>query len=467
MEASATYINFHNEGAMQRCAITLKGATTTNRQAVHIIFLIDTSDSMNDGMMSRQAAALSKLDQVKRSIEFLLPLLLPTDFVSVISFGDISTIHCQQVAMNEEGRQQIQKVVRELRTDGCTNMSAGLLQIQEILDEVRTSVKQGVLLLTDGHANVGACTVPALENITQQIVNRNPSLTLTTIGYGQDHNTELMRAMAVAGSGSYNVVYNLEGIATTFGEVLGGLTTVVAQNVTIQLPYGSSPLTGYAIQNTGTHVLVKVGDIYAENEIIVLCDIPNNTITVKGVNMESLERLHILVSPSEAPEETPQNIQIAYYRYKVSKLLSDIGSSHISDEMKQKARDLLTELIPYNTSVLVQMMIDDLEQIVEQRANHIDMAQHAAYLSLGRGLRSENPHEEIQPRSFFSPPFQPMNNSGNDIDPILSQEDDFVGVNDSVHQTPRRNFSAVQSPFSNRVQNSHTITMRTSSQRDS
>jgi hypothetical protein len=91
---------------------------------------------------------------------------------------------------------------------------------------------------------------------------------------------------------------------------------------------------------------------------------------------------------------------------------------------------------------------------------------------LGRGLRSENPHEEdshSQRHNIFSPQFQPMNNSGNEIEPILSQGEDFVGIderNESVHLTPRRNFSAVQSPFSNRVQNSNTVTMRTSSQRE-
>ncbi len=282
MDVSASYIDFHGEevrSTLRRCAITCKGHASTTRQPVHLIFVIDTSDSMNDSILSSQAG-FSKLQQVKKSIEFLLPLLTNTDFVSMISFGDTSSIHLERTVMNEDGKKRVQGILRDLRTDGCTNMSAGLLDVQEVIQP--TSIKQGVLLLTDGHANMGVSTTSGLESIVNQMTNLNPSLTLTTIGYGKDHNAELLRSMAVVGSGSYNVVYNLEGIATTFGEVLGGLTTVVAQNVTIQLPYGSEVYSGYAKQMSGSHVTVKVGDIYAENEIVVLCDIPDGPIVVKG-----------------------------------------------------------------------------------------------------------------------------------------------------------------------------------------
>ena len=164
MDVSASYIDFHSEelrSSLRRCAIVCKGHASTARQPVHLIFVIDTSDSMNDSILSSQAG-FSKLQQVKKSIEFLLPLLTPTDFVSMISFGDVSTTHLQCVAMDDEGKKQVQLVLRDLRTDGCTNMSAGLLDVQELAN---LSMKQGVLLLTDGHANMGVSTTSGLESI--------------------------------------------------------------------------------------------------------------------------------------------------------------------------------------------------------------------------------------------------------------------------------------------------------------
>jgi Mg-chelatase subunit ChlD len=476
MDVQATFINFHTEncsGMLRRAAISIKGASSIRRQPVHIIFVIDTSDSMNDN--GSRVSGISKLDQVNKSIEFLLPLLTPSDFVSMISFGDESTVLCQGVAVTDEGRSLIQTKLRRLRTDGCTNMSAGLLDIHDILEQTNlTTLKQGVLLLTDGHANVGVTNVVGLQAIVHQLVNINPSLTLTTIGYGQDHNAELMRSMAIAGSGSYNVVYNLEGIATTFGDVLGGLTTVVAQNVAIQLPYGTIVHSGYTSTNTSSHVTVKLGDVYAENEIIVICDVPSvHTITVKGVDMRSLERITISPIVTNAPEETPQNIQLAYFRYKVSCILNEAAAENLmSDTLKQKAQDLLDELrlLSYGSDVLVQMMIDDLEQLVRvRRVDTTNVAQHSAYLSLGRGLRSEIPQEEdpfgpvhsARPH-FTSPAFRPST-------PPLTQQDDFTGLNEQEDTSPtpvRRTFSSIQSPFSNRVQHRNTITMRTSSQQE-
>ncbi len=473
MDVSASYIDFHSDevtSSLRRCAITCKGHASTARQPVHLIFVIDTSDSMNDSLLSSQAG-FSKLQQVKKSIEFLLPLLTPTDHVSMISFGDTSSIHLERTVMNEDGKKRVQGILRDLRTDGCTNMSAGLLDVQEVIQT--STIKQGVLLLTDGHANMGVSTSSGLESIVNQMTNLNPSLTLTTIGYGKDHNAELLRSMAVVGSGSYNVVYNLEGIATTFGEVLGGLTTVVAQNVTIQLPYGSEVYSGYAKQMSGSHVTVKVGDIYAENEIIVLCDIPDGPIVIKGVRMDTLDRIHVNVTPTEAPETTPQNIQLAYYRHKVSQLLrkaSEEGTP--TDTLKQQVRTLLQEMreLSYSGEVLVQMMIDDLEQILTtRRVDTVSMVQHGAYLSLGRGLRSQNPEPGEDPHinSFFSPAFGPMNQSVY-IPPIPNE---YTGVSDGdaeeaiPQRTPSRpNLSSVLSPFSNRTQSQNTHVMRTASQ---
>jgi hypothetical protein len=478
MDISASYIEFHNEEvspSLRRCAITCKGHASTARQPVHLTFVIDTSDSMNDSILSSQAA-FSKLQQVKKSIEFLLPLLTPSDYVSMISFGDVSSIHLQQTVMNDEGKKQVQHILRDLRTDGCTNMSAGLLDVQEVLENSSLSMKQGVLLLTDGHANMGISTTNGLESIVTQMTGTNQSLTLTTIGYGKDHNAELLRSMAVVGSGSYNVVYTLEGIATTFGEVLGGLTTVVAQNVTIQLPYGSEVYSGYAKQMNGSHVSVKVGDVYAENEIIVLCDIPASTIIVKGVRMDTLDRLNISVAPTDSSETTPQNVQLAYYRHKVSQFLhkaSEEGTP--SNTLKQQVRTLLQEMrgLSYSSEVLVQMMIDDLEQILAtRRVDPVSMIQHGAYLSLGRGLRSQNPppsgEEDPHMNSIFSPAFRAMNQSGN-IPPIPNEytgvsEDEQTPLHTPQPQTPpRQNFQSALSPFSNRTQSRNTHIMRTAS----
>ena len=126
-------------------AVIISARPTETRQPVHLIFVVDTSDSM-DG---------ERLDSVNQSIQFIVPYLTSQDLVSVITFGDNSEIILKQAP-------PVSLMAVNLNASGCTNMSAALLNVK---DCIGTSLKEGVLLLTDGHANTGIYTVDGLKSI--------------------------------------------------------------------------------------------------------------------------------------------------------------------------------------------------------------------------------------------------------------------------------------------------------------
>jgi hypothetical protein len=389
-------------------AVTLKGQETDRRQAVHLIFLIDTSDSMSDS---------NKLRSVKRSLEFIQPLLTPEDLVSMINFGETS-----QILLNKSPATDADSIlykINALRTDGCTNMSAGLMNVRDVLLPADDTRKQGVLLLTDGHANRGISDSAGLKTIVQNLLTERPTLTITTVGYGNDHNADMLKEIGTTGAGSYNVVYNLENVATVFGEVLGGLTTVVAQNVTVHLPPGSVPKTAYATttEQDGT-VQVRIGDIYAENEVVVLATLPEgaDTVRVTGHNMLNLtaqdERL--TAEPMAAGGSVPKHLEQAVFRYRVCEVLKrTLDHNANRTTLKSDVEDLLRQLkdLPYAAEQLIQMMIDDLESVLISfetygggaplGATATNLAQHSAYLGLGRGLRSLAPADDEDPHVHY------------------------------------------------------------------
>jgi hypothetical protein len=86
------------------------------------------------------------------------------------------------------------------------------------------------MLMTDGQANSGLRTaaeiVPALANMI-----RETGVTLHTFGYGSDHDSEILRALSTAGGGSYYFVEGVDTIRCAFGDCLGGILSVVAQNL--------------------------------------------------------------------------------------------------------------------------------------------------------------------------------------------------------------------------------------------
>merc|ERR1712217_33338 len=59
--------------------------------------------------------------------------------------------------------------------------------------------------------------------------------TINTFGFGANHNAELMKALADTGRGMYAYIENTEEIASSFAECLGGLVSVVGQNLKVHV----------------------------------------------------------------------------------------------------------------------------------------------------------------------------------------------------------------------------------------
>jgi len=59
--------------------------------------------------------------------------------------------------------------------------------------------------------------------------------TINTFGFGASHNAQLMKAIAENGRGMYAFIENTDQIAETFAECLGGLVSVVGQNLKVQV----------------------------------------------------------------------------------------------------------------------------------------------------------------------------------------------------------------------------------------
>merc|ERR1711972_604970 len=59
--------------------------------------------------------------------------------------------------------------------------------------------------------------------------------TINTFGFGANHNAQLMKALAENGRGMYAFIESTDQIADTFAECLGGLVSIVGQNLKVQV----------------------------------------------------------------------------------------------------------------------------------------------------------------------------------------------------------------------------------------
>lgn len=168
-------------------------------------------------------------------------------------------------------------------------------------------------------------------------------ITLHTFGYGADHNAGLLQEMAKATEGgSYYFVEDDKSVSMAFGDALGGVVSVVAQNALVQLqvPPAAAALGVQIVKvhhdqviarKNGSYYTVTLGDFYAEESRDVVLSVKlavpnkattNNTpiphVTAKVLYTDTLHRRPVQSATMTAsiarpagPELSPENEHVA------------------------------------------------------------------------------------------------------------------------------------------------------------
>lgn len=263
-----------------------------------------------------------KLDLVKQTTTFVIQQLTGNDRFGVISYDDNVKTELPLTRMSDANKAKAIAAVNAIRAGSSTNLCAGLVAGIEMLRSSKTILKEyqiddfasndvaSVLLLTDGLANIGHTTTPAILRATgdAEFAHRRPSrndppessevsgdatskggkhdplpCTLQTFGYGSGHDSDLLRSIARHGSGVYYFVENVQQISDAFANCLGGLLSVVAQNIKVVFEIPDSPetqglkikkiMTRFKVREiqTGKKYEVNIGDIQSEEQRDILC----------------------------------------------------------------------------------------------------------------------------------------------------------------------------------------------------
>jgi len=236
-----------NEQQDTHVLVTINGQDNTpekkERQPLDVVIVLDVSGSMS-GM---------KLKKCIETCKFIANELGEKDRLSLVTYDTHVKTRFPLTKMDENGRTQANKDFVKVRAGSATNLSGGLVQgIEEVKRgqscKERTSQISAILLLTDGYANHGITDITGLQKLTQTSLEQFPKdrkPKLYTFGYGSNHSENLLEALADAGDGAYFSVANVDDVAGSFADVLGGLLSIVAQSITLEVtPAGGSVLPG-------------------------------------------------------------------------------------------------------------------------------------------------------------------------------------------------------------------------------
>jgi Mg-chelatase subunit ChlD len=234
-----------------------------SRSPLDLVAVIDVSGSM----------AGSKLSLAKDALRFVVKNLKPTDSLALVSYHSSVKTEFAFTKMDAAGKDRAYDVIGKLHTQGCTNLSGGLFEgIQHLQQRSTVEGRIGsVMLMTDGMANEGISDTRGLCDATRGLIGESPNFSIYTFGYGQNHNSDMLTNISEIGNGMYYFVENNDMIPESFAHCLGGLLTVQAQNLKLTItPQDGVSVTKVETDRTvttqGTSSVVDMADLQAEEQ---------------------------------------------------------------------------------------------------------------------------------------------------------------------------------------------------------
>lgn len=389
--------------------LTLTGVEQagTTPQSLHIIAVIDVSGSMADE---------GKLENVKRSLQFMLPMLNARDLVSIVTFSNESRIICQAVPMNPDGIATVERHLLRIVPMGGTNLGAGILSAMDICASSSNSHKPCVILLTDGEVNVGMKENPQLLRLLSTFNRAYPTLSLYSVGYGLQHNTDLLSSMATEVSGAYSIVQNLEQVATVFGDMLGGLASLVAQNVEVMIHSHGKVESKFRTTSSAANMHIHIGDLYAGSEQSLIVE-DHGDIVVRYLDSATGA---IALADVIHHRETDSSVQVKATGFRLRLATSDLMTKIAQGTVVlAEVTDLIAQLEAEQANhAWIGGMIMELQGTANQlrhgglsRQTTAAAANQSAWLAMGRGvtMMSQAPDDYAD---VFSTPAQRMVSGG-------------------------------------------------------
>ncbi len=221
---------------LMQIGLQAKAVADENRPPYHLVFLIDTSGSMNGE---------DRLDLVKRAFLLLLEELTEKDTVSIVTYASQDRVVLEGVPASEKTR--IMEAINDLEAEGSTNGAAGLNRAYEIISKYR---KEGdvcrILLATDGDLNVGTTSESELARLVSE--KKKDGVSLTCLGFGMgNYKDNKMEALADYGDGNCWYIDTIYEARRALVTEAGGTFLTVAKDVKLQVDFNPAYIRGYRL----------------------------------------------------------------------------------------------------------------------------------------------------------------------------------------------------------------------------
>ena len=200
----------------------------------HFVFTIDTTLSMsesNDG-------STSKMVYMQKTMIGMLKYLNDVDpnvYITINTFNTKVNTIVNDILLSYGSIQFLIGKINDLIPDSSTNIQLAMEYSNKIisrnLDKYPTH-QHTYIFMTDGNANIGITNPDTLANLINETISN------IFIGFGKDHNSEMLRKFSKKQNTEYYFVDNLENASLVYAESIHNILYGALQNVEFRIADG-------------------------------------------------------------------------------------------------------------------------------------------------------------------------------------------------------------------------------------
>jgi len=241
------------------------------RPPLNLIFLIDTSGSMNSP---------NKLPLLKQSFQLMLGQLRPEDKVAIVTYAGSAGQVLDPTPASD--RATIMAALDKLGAGGSTAGQAGLQQAYATAESMGEDGDiSRIILATDGDFNVGIHDPDELKDFIAK--KRDTGTYLSVLGFGRGNlDDATMQALAQNGNGQAAYIDTLSEAQKTLVDQLSGALFPIANDVKIQVEFNPAQIAEYRLIGYETRALkredfnndrIDAGEIGAGHSVTAIYEI--------------------------------------------------------------------------------------------------------------------------------------------------------------------------------------------------
>jgi Ca-activated chloride channel homolog len=315
--------------------IGIKGYDLENKPKSNIIFLIDTSGSMNSP---------DKLPLLIASFKLMLDSISPDDTIGIVTYAGNAGVALEPTKASEKSK--IIAALDRLQAGGSTAGADGIRTAYELAERGR--IKEGnnrIILATDGDFNVGISSQDELKSFIEK--KRNEGIFLSTMGFGMgNYHDNTMQTLAQNGNGNAAYIDNLNEARKVLVEEAGSTLFTIAKDVKIQVEFNPALVQEYRLIGYETRHLnredfnndkIDAGEIGSGHAVTAIYEITPVGATASVDNLRYGAKEKVAVGHEDDKSTFSNELAFLKIRYKqpegtVSKLMTRPITS--ADEQK-------------------------------------------------------------------------------------------------------------------------------------